>query len=185
MAKIVSVIPEDHLAAIGHVANTAANVEFQIDLGIWELVKSRQQLAACVTAQLISPHPKMKAFTALAEILGASAARIAELNAIAGSIGGLYEKRNRIVHDPRLIKQATGTVQRLQITAKPKVHFGFIEETAAEVIKVAEDLAAKGKEFITLRDAVIAEIDALHKTSSVPLMEITPVPAPSGPTSVP
>lgn len=185
MAKIVSVVPEAHLAAIGHVANTAANVEFQIDLGIWNLVGSRQQLAACITAQLISPHPRLKAFTALAEILGASKARISELNTLAGALGGLYEKRNRIVHDPRMIKQSTGTVQRLQVTARPKVHFGFIEETTDEVIKIAEDLTAKGNEFITLRDIVISEIDTLHKKSSVPLTEIVPGPAPSRPASVP
>jgi hypothetical protein len=178
MAKIESVIPEAHLAAIGHVANTAANVELQIDLGIWALVGSRQQLAACVTAQLISPHPRLKAFTALAEILGATPGRIRELNTLAGIIAGLYEKRNRIVHDPRMVKQDTGAVQRLQVTAKPKVRFGFIEETADEVIKVAEDLNKRGKEFMQLRDLVISEIDALHRTSSVQLTEIIPGPAP-------
>jgi hypothetical protein len=167
------------------VANTAANIEFQIDRGIWDLVGTRQQLAACITAQLISPHPRLKAFTALAEILGASAARIAELNALAGTLGGLYEKRNRIVHDPRMVRMSDGAVQRLQVTAKPKVHFGFIEETADEVIKIADDLTTKGNEFIKLRDIVIEEITALHKESSVRLKEITPVRVPSKPASAP
>ena len=38
------------------------------------------------------------------------------------------------------------------------------EETTDEVIqKIAEDLTAKGNEFITLRDIVISEIDTLKK----------------------
>jgi hypothetical protein len=81
---------------------------------------------ACITAQLISVHPRMRAFTALVELHNGGAQAVKDLKAFTGSIGGLVEKRNRCVHDPRMSDMATGAVHRLEITAKPAVQFDFI-----------------------------------------------------------
>jgi hypothetical protein len=176
-------IPDSHLAAIGLVANHMATLEFHIDVGIWNLVGAPQQLAACLTAQMISAHPRLRAFIALVEILGGSQATIDKLNKFQGQIGALTEKRNRMVHDPRMIKLATEETARLQITAKPKVHFGFLPEPEEEVMKVSNDLAFALRDFLALRDAAIAEIQALPAKSRPQLVEIIPAPDEPAPPS--
>jgi hypothetical protein len=180
-----SVIPDTHLAAMGHVANMIANLEFAIDVGIWRLVGVPQQITACLTAQMISAHPRLKAFIALVEVLGASSEMIGKLNTFSGDVSGLVEKRNRLLHDPRMIRQRTGQVARLQITAKPKVHFGFIDETDSEVNKVGNDIGIKVHEFIALRDAIIAELATLREKGPPQLVEITPYQEPEAPTKPP
>jgi hypothetical protein len=169
-------IPPEHLAAIGNIANCMAQLEFQIDLGIWKLVAAPQQLVACLTAQMISPVPRLKAFIGLCEVIGASAESLAALNKFAGDIGGLIDRRNRLIHDPRMVNKRTTSVVRLQITAKPKVHFGFIDETVAEIDKTFVQLAEKVREFVTLRDKVLAELSTLIKTSPRQFFEIVPGP---------
>jgi hypothetical protein len=99
-----SVLPDEYAAAIGRIAETWAQFEHQIDLGIWQLSDTHQQLAACITAQLASYYPKMKALIALAEIRGASADSVKKLNSFLGSLVPLADKRNRSVHDPRAIR---------------------------------------------------------------------------------
>jgi hypothetical protein len=176
MAGPSSIIPDTRLAAIGHVANMMANLDLQIDIGIWTLIGAPQQLSACVTAQLFSAIPRMKAFTGLAEILGASGDSIKRLKTISGQISGLAEDRNRMVHDPRMIKKSTGAVERLQITAKPNVHFGFIPENDEEVNNKGNEIGNKVREFMALRDAIIAEIEALPPESRPQLTGIAPYP---------
>lgn len=167
-------IPESHLAAIGRIANNMAQLEFQIDLGIWTLIGANQQLTACLTAQFISPIPRLKAFTGLCEVLGGSPDSIAKLNTFSGSLSGLIEWRNRLLHDPRMIKKRTRTVARLQITAKPKVHFGFIDESIADINKIIEKIGNSIKEFINLRDNIISEIESLTQKSPPQLSKIVP-----------
>jgi hypothetical protein len=70
-------------------------------------------LGACMTAQMISIHPRLKAFIALVEIRGGSETALKELNIFSGSAGGLAEKRNRMVHDPRAVHNRTKEVGRL------------------------------------------------------------------------
>jgi hypothetical protein len=75
-----SILPDDYAAAIGRVAQTWARFEFEIDLGIWRLTGTHQQLAACVTAQLSSYVQKLNAFIALAQVRGASTKSVTKLN---------------------------------------------------------------------------------------------------------
>jgi len=177
MTEPRSLIPDSHLAATGHVANMIATLELQIDLGIWELVGAPQQLIACVTGQFVSVHPRLNAFIGLAELLGASDDTLKALRAFHGEMGGLAEKRNRLVHDPRMMNQRTGKVGRLQITAKPKPHFGFISETDEEVNDVGNQIGAKISEFVALRDKVISELSPLREKSLSQLKGIAPHPA--------
>jgi hypothetical protein len=172
MTERRSVIPDSPLAAIGHVANTMATLEFYVDVGIWELVGALQQLTACLTAQMISVHPKLKAFIGLVEVLGGSKETIGKLKTIQGRIAGLAEDRNRMVHDPRMVHQRTGETSRLQITAKPTVHFGFLTESEVAVTKVANAIGQQLREFSELRDAAIAEIRALPEESRPELVQI-------------
>ncbi len=178
MAKISSpyAVPDKHVALMGRVADTWAQLEFQIDQGIWYLAGPEQQLIACITAQLISVHPRLRAFTALVAIRGGSEQSVRDLNTFTGNVSGLSDQRNRTVHDPRFVDKATGEVHRLEITARPKVQFGFLPEPASQLEERITRISERVFEFIELRDRIISEIDGLPPESQPILQRIVPVP---------
>lgn len=177
MAKISGphVIPDEHVALMGRVAEAWSQFEFQIDQGIWRLLETRQQLSACVTSQFLSIHPRLRAFIALVMVRNASKCTSDALNTFSGSISGLVEKRNRAIHDPRYRQKDSGEIHRLEITAKPKIQFGFIPESKEGLQETINKIYAKTEEFINLRDGALAEIDALPPEDQPILLEIVPV----------
>ena len=184
MAQEPFTVPDEHMAWVGRVADAWAHLEFHIDLGSWTLAQGEQQLMACMTSQITSPHGKLKAFIALAQLNGASDRIISELNSFVGSVGRLADRRNRYVHDPRYVRNTTGVVSRLEVTAKPKVHFGFIPEEVDTLKKVQQDISDAINEFVRLRKKVISTINALPLGSQPQLSQIISLPlAPELPTS--
>lgn len=88
------VLPEDHAARIGRISDAWAHLEFEIDRGIWTLLATQHQLAACVTAQLSFIHPRIKAFISLVEIHKGQQTTIDELSKLYGKqISTLSEKK--------------------------------------------------------------------------------------------
>ena len=57
-------IPDERYIALGKVADAWADLEFDIDQFIWKLMRTEQALGACVTAQMISSHPRFRALSA-------------------------------------------------------------------------------------------------------------------------
>ena len=101
-------LPAEHIALVGGISNAWAHLEFQVDRGIWTLLRTQHQLAACVTAQLSYVQPKIKSFTALVELHGGSKRTLDDIKAFnSDRISGLQEARNRSTHDPRMIDVAT------------------------------------------------------------------------------
>ena len=171
------VLPDEHLIWMGRVADAWANLEFAVDQGIWHLTDGYQQLIACVTAQLISIHPRMKAFIALVEVRNGKPETVAALKKLySGTLSGLSDRRNRTIHDPRHINKRTGEVNRLEITAKPKVHFGFIPEAVGDLKRFHAEIGDAIMLVKQLRDQAIAEIEALPEESLPTLSEIVRVP---------
>jgi hypothetical protein len=168
MAKISgpNVMPDSHAVWIGRVADAWAQLEFQIDRGIWTLLRADQHIAACVTAQIISLSPRWKAFTALLEVSGASKETITKLNRFRDcTLSGLLEERNRAVHDPRMVDKATKEVHKFETVARSKIKFDFRPESPDE-LKRAHDLIWDAvSEFNRMRDAAIAEVEALPPES--------------------
>jgi hypothetical protein len=176
-------MPEDYAAVIGRIAEGWAQLEFQIDRGIWTLLRTQHQLAACVTAQLISVHIRMRAFIALVELHGGSEATLACLRSFSGKVSALQEKRNRAVHDPRAVDKASGIVNRLEMTAKPKITFGFEPEPIEILRDLHADIYKAVTDFSKLRDAAIAEVEALPAETRPQLLSIVEVrQPPSNPT---
>lgn len=160
MAKIggPDVLPHNHAALIGRFADAWAQLEYRIDEGIWHLANAEQQLAACITSQFVSIHPRMKAFIALAMVRGAASRTIGDLNRFYSSLNCLAETRNRRIHDPRFRDEATGTVHRLEIKAKPKVEFDFIPEPKDDFAELISSVWEKITEFTKLRDTAVNEV---------------------------
>jgi hypothetical protein len=177
MAKISGpyVVPDDHVALIGRVANLWSQIEFEIDKGIWHLADTHQQLAACITSQFMSIHPRLNAFKGLVQVRGGSEQAVKEIDTFHGNIGSLVDRRNRIVHDPRFIQGDTRQVQRLEVTSRgKKVQFGFLPEERADLERTLVQIRERGMEFIALRDRIISEIEAIPPESLPILLEIVP-----------
>ena len=132
-------IPDEHYCALGKVADAWADLEFDIDQLLWKLMRTEQALGACVTAQMISSHPRFRALYALVRLYAVSDATTKEIGTFAGEITGLQTRRNRIIHDKRLMWAATKQVVRFQVTADNKLEFG----PQSESIQVLDEFTAQ------------------------------------------
>lgn len=173
-------LPAGHAALMGGITNAWAQLEFEIDRGIWTLLGSQHQLAACVTSQLNYVHPRIKAFIALVHLHGGDNQTIRELNTFyQDRISGLSELRNRSVHDPRMLDYDTQSVHRFEATAKPKITFGWTLETTLDLKTLHDRIYQVVTDFNILRDKVIAAIQALPQSSRpqlISIVEVKPVP---------
>lgn len=167
-------LPDDYASVIGRIVEAWGHFELQVDLGIWKLLATPQQLSACVTSQLSSMHPRFSAFIALAQVSGASKKSIDELRKFFGDrVGGLIERRNRMAHDPRLVHKTSGEVNRLSVSARGgKISFEFVPEPIDGLKKTYNDIHGTIKAFIKLRDKIIREIEELPEESHPKFSEI-------------
>ena len=93
-------------------------LKLEIDRLIWYLLQTNQALGACVTAQMISIHPRLTALGSLVRLWQVSQPLLDELASLDGTARGLSETRNQIIHDKRMIWWKTKEVVRFQVTAK-------------------------------------------------------------------
>jgi hypothetical protein len=89
------------------------------------------------------------------------------------------------------MQQASGTMHRLEITAKTKSQFGFKPEPLEELVALHTKIHTLVSDFSKLRDAALAEISALLPESQPTLLGIVdlpkalPTPNNASPTPVP
>ncbi len=157
-----SVVPDEHYAAIGKIADVWADLEFSVDRVIWDVLGEEQSLYACVTAQLISILPKLDALIALSEKLGANPKTLKSLKAFQGSIGSLVKQRNRVIHDHRIIWFGKGEVARFEVSAKGTAVFAPITETIDELSALRIKIDDKISEFRLIWDDLSSELGPLQ-----------------------
>jgi len=166
-------IPDEHYAAMGKVADAWADLEFEIDSLIWQFLHTPQALGACVTAQMVSIHPRMNALLALASLWEVSPDLITELKRFYGNLGPLADKRNRLIHDKRMIQWKTKSVVRLEISAKSKLRFEPFPEDIDYLMTFARDVTETHLRFITIRDGILRELDSSRDKLRGPFPHIT------------
>jgi hypothetical protein len=165
-----SFIPADHLAEIGRITNAWAHFEFAIDRTTWDVCDLPHQLGACLTAQIHSARDKMNALIHACALRQFPEGLNEELREFRDKVAGpLQTKRNRVVHDTRMIKQSTQTIERLQITARSKLTFGFTPEPTAELCDLRREIEAMIYRFSSIHDRIVAVAEDLP---SVDLMHI-------------
>jgi hypothetical protein len=152
--------PIKHSACIGLAVMSWADLEFEIDFTIWDLMDCPQALSACLTAQLISPIPKLNALQSLVRLYQFGGDLEERLSQFAGNIGGLVDQRNRIIHDKRIYDPATLSVRRINVTAKTRLKFAEQPESADDLKEFAKRVINARSKFIEIRDAIIAARDA-------------------------
>jgi hypothetical protein len=139
-------IPDEHYAAIGKMADSWADLEFEIDQLIWKLLCTAQALGACVTSQLISVHPKLDA---------------------------LATKRNRLIHDKRMIWFTSREVVRFEISAKGGLKFEPVPETPEYLINFSREVYDQISKFHSIRDKIAADIAASPDKAGLRFPHIT------------
>jgi hypothetical protein len=149
-----------HLAYVGLAVNSWADLEFEIDFTIWDLMDCPQALSACLTAQLVSPIPKLKVLSSLVRLYEFGDDLEERLDKFSGSVGGLNELRNRIVHDKRIIDPKSQRVRRINVTAKRQLEFMEQPESVHDLAQFAQRVIDARWKFIEIRDAIIAKRDA-------------------------
>jgi hypothetical protein len=153
--------PVKHAACIGLAVMSWADLEFEIDFTIWDLMDCPQALSACLTAQLISPIPKLNALQSLVRLYQFGGDLEERLSQFAGNIGGLVEQRNRIIHDKRIYDPATPlSVRRINVTAKTRLKFAEQPESMDDLKEFAKRVVTARSKFIEIRDAIIVARDA-------------------------
>jgi hypothetical protein len=165
-------IPEAHYAAMGKVADAWADLEFEIDRLIWYLLGTNQAFGACVTAQMISIHPRLQALRALTELWEISKPIIDELGTFDGKAVGLAETRNRLIHDKRLIQWKTKEVVRFQVSARRKLKFGVEPESIASLDAFREKVQNLMETFTVISHKIRIEIEASSEKQRKPLPHI-------------
>lgn len=107
-------LPPSQAEYVGVICNSWAGLELQIDGATWLIAHVRPSVGACITAQFISIHPKIKALIALCRHKGVDDKLIKRLNAFHQSLYSTAEKRNRAVHDAWVPEVSPGRVQLVQ-----------------------------------------------------------------------
>ena len=165
-------IPDDHYAALGRVADAWADLEFEIDQLIWQLLQVPQALGACVTAQMISIHPRLRALRALVRLYEISEPIQKTLGGFAGEAHALAEKRNRTIHDKRLMWAKSREVVRFQVTADTKLIFGPQAESIGALNEFTATIRSMMERFLRIRDEIENELRSSPDKRRAPLPHI-------------
>jgi hypothetical protein len=100
---------------------------------------------------------------------------IAELGRFYGKAGAFADKRNRSIHDKRLIQWNTKEVVRLEVSAKGTLTFEPIPETIDSLMKFASDIAKLQLWFIQIKESILSELRTGQHKMRAPLAHITQV----------
>jgi hypothetical protein len=152
------------MEAIGHVAHHWARLEHEINQVIWILAGTSAAYGACITAQIPSIVPRLRALTALAQNNGVSTAVIKDLNRFSGKADKLSRRRNRTIHDPWFFREYRAGLRsyvefgRLEVTADRRLTYEIKPQSRKAVLDIAHDIIAAHKEFTLLRDRIFGEL---------------------------
>jgi hypothetical protein len=149
-----------HLKRVGAIASLWSQIELNLDIIIWTLLKTEQQLAACVTAQIGSASAKLrsiKALLALIDITGKHDAIKKSLNKFGNDIEAIQIKRNRAVHDTWQVSLTTKRVFQMRAAIKDnKLLFAQMKITVRELDKTLAQIRALLKRVYVLEQQIVA-----------------------------
>jgi hypothetical protein len=128
-------LPDDHpcYALVGLIAAEAARIEHHLDQSISHLAGLDMAMGACLTGQMIGPTPRLNAMIQLARQRGLSPEIIKEIGTVEGHLSGLFERRNRAVHDPWWQEQGSGEPHQFRGKARKTQDYGLTPKAANEL----------------------------------------------------
>jgi hypothetical protein len=136
---------DPYMLAVGKIAVIWAHLEFAINQAIWELENVESGAGACVTAQLIGPGPRMRAFITLIDYrcndpkTNAEIKLLNDFNRLSQKIDGLGRQRNVYLHQGAVIEEG-GKIKRVHISADKKLEFDFVPADIENMEKLSNDI---------------------------------------------
>lgn len=115
-----------HLRRVGEIASLWSQLELHLDAIIWNLLRTKRHLAACVTSQIPNAPAKLRSIKALVDLdnrLGMHDALKSRLNKFGGDLEAVSRKRNRAVHDSWHLGSKARVYQRQATVRENKLLF--------------------------------------------------------------
>lgn len=135
--RIQTVLPKEsaYYKFIGRVASYWTHFEHILDEIIWDMALIPEDVAICITGQMMGATPRFKAINALGKHLGVSKEILDKTEQLRGRHYNVSEQRNRIVHDPWFYVREVGKVDSVtQLKASPPGHEPASEQEIIELI---------------------------------------------------
>jgi hypothetical protein len=115
-------LPGDHpyYALIGRVASEWTHFEHILDEIIWDIAEIPENIALCITGQIMGATPRFKMIEALGKHLKLPEELLREAKKLKGAQYEIAEQRNRIVHDPWFeVREKNGAGLTTQLKSSP------------------------------------------------------------------
>ena len=176
--EVLSMIPDEYLAAMGRVSAAWSLLDFTLDMAICEFVQAFQLLGVCVTSQLTSTPARLNALGGLMRAHGMPSRRIKWLDKFHQKSHGLARKRNRAVHDAIMLGRQTGTIYRMSATLgiDKDVAFGVTPSNVDELRLIFEEIRDHVLEFGAFWHETSGELATLRQTVPLSSFQIYPTP---------
>ena len=133
-------------------------MEFLVDRAIWKLVHAEQPVVACLTSQFNGVFPRMNALISLIALFKLSEEAEKQFKKLSGDLGSLSNLRNRIIHDPRFVRDGTEIV-RFEVDGKKSLSFGSKSETVQFLESFRDDINTARQRFLDIWAIVAKAID--------------------------
>jgi hypothetical protein len=154
---------DPHFTALGRIATAWALFENTLDGAIWTLAEINDERGACITSQLMSILPRLKAYMALAQLRGITDRDlVARLHKYIGETEPITQKRNRAIHDAWVVGKQTKKVAQLRVTANRKLDYGFRPGSLEHLEKVRSEIVEHTKRFSKLHLEVRAWLHSMQ-----------------------
>jgi hypothetical protein len=127
--KAYTNLPADHPihSLVGQIAAKWAEVEHELDRGIWRLAKVDDKTGACLTAQILGSGNRLTVLWALCVHRGLDEKIFSELSSLRGPISNCQNLRNRILHDAWYMQEPNEEPQQFKSMARDEYLFGFYQ----------------------------------------------------------
>jgi hypothetical protein len=149
---------------VGKIASAWANVEQLVDQLTWELANIEAAAGCCFTGQMIGPGPRVKLLVSLIVYRGGGGELLQTANRLGNDLTSLGAQRNRYIHDGSVVRNSTGELYRVEITADKKPRSEFVLFDAAVATKLWAEIRAANGALWALRARLIAELPSWPRT---------------------
>jgi hypothetical protein len=152
---VLHIPPEEaHFAAMGKVVANFAAFEAILQSAIWRFANVDDEAGICLTAEL-SLHRSFDALIALARLRGATDDMLKRLAKFAADTqNGIKAQRNRIVHDPVYFEPDSSAPNRLKISARKTVVYGYEPAPTAAIEKLVDNIGDRISKFERLIEEI-------------------------------
>jgi hypothetical protein len=144
----------DHpaLALVGRIASSWAILEGAMDVTIWWLADVKEEEGACITAQLVSIHSRLRAIIALARLKSCPKIVIDRLNKFSSDSERIVRLRNRAIHDPWYRGLETGQLAQHKLTAEKELIMEMTPRSIADLERTLSEIQQLRSRFTRLME---------------------------------